>query len=254
MKILFESDMERTILAIHGELFTDFAEIRTSDEADGHPLPELAEKFDHLRSDFLSERWCWTRLFQTIARVVIPGTCEGVIDVKENQLVDGTICKIGSDHGGCDASRLDVAVQSFLTLIMAHRYYVFSLPSQLVDTLTPRALFGQEPPREPSPPLPKVAPVSNAKGCNICLGAAFTDVDEQRAHFRTDWHRYNVKIRLAGGSPVTESAFVELVGGTHLLSSPHLELTLHQAWMILFRVPLPPTTRPRTNRTLSMRS
>ncbi|KAF8557784.1 hypothetical protein OG21DRAFT_1536863 [Imleria badia] len=96
---------------------------------------------------------------------------------------------------------------------VAHRYNVFSLPSQLVDTLTPRALVGQQPPREPSPPPPKVAPVSNAKGCNICLGAAFADVDEQRAHFRTDWHRYNVKIRLAGRNPITESAFAELVGG-----------------------------------------
>ncbi|KAG8220892.1 hypothetical protein J3R82DRAFT_2392 [Butyriboletus roseoflavus] len=97
---------------------------------------------------------------------------------------------------------------------MAHRYNVFSLPSQLVDTLTPRTLTGQAPPREPSPPPPpKGTPTSNAKGCNICLGAAFADVDEQRAHFRTDWHRYNVKIRLTGGHPVTESTFAQLVGG-----------------------------------------
>lgn len=105
---------------------------------------------------------------------------------------------------------------------MAHRYNVFSLPPQLVDALTPRALVGQAPPREPSPPPPKVAPVSNAKGCNICLGAAFAGVDEQRAHFRTDWHRYNVKIRLAGGNPVTEPAFTQLVGGMHPIAPPPL--------------------------------
>lgn len=99
---------------------------------------------------------------------------------------------------------------------MAHRYNVFSLPSQLVDTLTPRTLIAQPSPREPSPPPPKVAPTSNVKGCNICFGAAFPDVEEQRAHFRTDWHHYNVKIRLTGGNSVTEAAFAELVGGMHL--------------------------------------
>ncbi|KAG9312931.1 hypothetical protein JVU11DRAFT_6365 [Chiua virens] len=99
---------------------------------------------------------------------------------------------------------------------MAHRYNVFSLPSQLVDTLTPRNNINQVsqvPPPEPSPPPQTVTPTLNAKSCNICLGAAFAGVDEQRTHFRTDWHRYNVKIRLTGGSPVTESAFAQLVGG-----------------------------------------
>lgn len=113
---------------------------------------------------------------------------------------------------------------------MAHRYNVFSLPTQLVDTLTPRTSVGQAPPREPSPPPLNVAPVSSAKGCNICLGAAFSDVEEQRAHFRTDWHRYNVKVRLAGGNPVTESAFAQLVGGTrifcHVTSSRETNATL----------------------------
>ena len=142
---------------------------------------------------------------------------------------------------------------------MAHRYNVFCLPSQLVDTLTPRALINQAPPREPSPPPPKVAPISNAKACNICLGAAFADVGEQRAHFRTDWHRYNVKIRLTGGNPVAEAAFAQLVGGTHLLP-PLLDratdtaLPMQQAWRILFRVPLPPTMKTRTTQMLSMHS
>lgn len=103
------------------------------------------------------------------------------------------------------------------------RYSVFSLPSELLDTLTPRTLIAQPPPREPSPPPPKP---SQGTGCSICLGAAFVDVDEQRAHFRTDWHRYNVKIRLAGRNPVTEAAFAELVGGTRLLAFPD-QASLH---------------------------
>ena len=141
---------------------------------------------------------------------------------------------------------------------MAHRYNVFSLPSQLVDTLTPRTLIGQPSPREPSPPPPKITPTSNVKGCNICLGAAFADVDEQRAHFRTDWHRYNVKIRLTGGNPVTEVAFTQLVGGTHLLTlldqKTDSALPTPQAWKILSRVPLPPTMTPPTNQILLMHS
>ncbi|KAF9221379.1 hypothetical protein BS17DRAFT_264236 [Gyrodon lividus] len=100
-------------------------------------------------------------------------------------------------------------------MIIKNRYHVFSLSPDLIETLTPRNLVGSPPPpREPSPPpVPQVALTGSARGCNICLGAAFVDVDEQRSHFRSDWHRYNVKIRLRGGNPVTESAFAQLVDG-----------------------------------------
>ncbi|KAI0272460.1 hypothetical protein BC834DRAFT_999646 [Gloeopeniophorella convolvens] len=50
-----------------------------------------------------------------------------------------------------------------------------------------------------------------SRACNICLGVTFLDVEEQRAHFRSDWHRYNVKIRLNGGKPVSETDFAKLV-------------------------------------------
>ncbi|KAF9245288.1 hypothetical protein BU15DRAFT_85621 [Melanogaster broomeanus] len=97
---------------------------------------------------------------------------------------------------------------------MKHTYHVFSLPPDLVETLTPRNLIGQTSTRQPSPsPAPQIAQTGSARGCNICLAAAFFDVDEQRLHFRSDWHRYNVKIRLSGGNPVTESAFAQLVDG-----------------------------------------
>lgn len=96
-----------------------------------------------------------------------------------------------------------------------YSYHVYSLPSTLLDTLTPRNLISHSPPRSPSPP-----PVTNnqpqaqgSRACNICLGATFSDVDEQRNHFRSDWHRYNVKIRLNGGNTVTEPAFAQLVDG-----------------------------------------
>ncbi|KAG6334192.1 hypothetical protein ID866_4892 [Astraeus odoratus] len=100
---------------------------------------------------------------------------------------------------------------------MSHRYHVFSLPQGLFDTLAPRNLISSQPvPPVPSP-LPPAAPQeqtgTSARSCNICLGAAFVDLDEQRSHFRSDWHRYNVKIRLKGANPVTESTFAQLVDG-----------------------------------------
>ncbi|OAX38977.1 hypothetical protein K503DRAFT_856341 [Rhizopogon vinicolor AM-OR11-026] len=96
---------------------------------------------------------------------------------------------------------------------MTQRYHVFSLPPELLETLTPRNLISRPPPRVPSPVQPAPLAPNNARACNICLGATFSDVDEQRSHFRSDWHRYNVKIRLRGGSPVTEPAFAQLVDG-----------------------------------------
>ncbi|KAG2129227.1 uncharacterized protein EDB93DRAFT_1234588 [Suillus bovinus] len=97
---------------------------------------------------------------------------------------------------------------------MAQRYHVFSLPPELLETLTPRNLISQPPPTEVSTLIQTTPPVSdNARACNICLGAIFADVTEQRSHFRSDWHRYNVKIRLRGGSAVTEPAFAQLVDG-----------------------------------------
>jgi hypothetical protein len=94
-------------------------------------------------------------------------------------------------------------------------YHVYSLPPELLDTLTPRNLVNQIQ-RDPTPELVTATAMSSSgpRTCNICLGATFLDLEEQRTHFRSDWHRYNVKTRLNGGSPVTETAFVQLVDGT----------------------------------------
>ncbi|KAG1746693.1 uncharacterized protein EDB91DRAFT_1328008 [Suillus paluster] len=96
---------------------------------------------------------------------------------------------------------------------MAQRYHVFSLPPELLETLTPRNLISRPPPEVPALVQPAPLVSDNARGCNVCLEATFLDVTEQRSHFRSDWHRYNVKIRLRGGSPVTEPAFAQLVDG-----------------------------------------
>ena len=103
---------------------------------------------------------------------------------------------------------------------MSYQYHLFSLPGELLDTLVPRNILTQVP--EPAPsippraqsPAPAAQPTVGSRACNICLGVSFVDVEDQRTHFRSDWHRYNVKVRLNGGEPVTEAQFTQLVDGT----------------------------------------
>mmetsp|Transcript_20589 Transcript_20589/g.37006 ORF Transcript_20589/g.37006 Transcript_20589/m.37006 type:complete len:459 (-) Transcript_20589:198-1574(-) len=46
----------------------------------------------------------------------------------------------------------------------------------------------------------------STKPCNTC-GGAFTS-GEYRMHFRSDWHRYNVKLKMKGVTPVCEKEFL----------------------------------------------
>ncbi|PFH51039.1 hypothetical protein AMATHDRAFT_59968, partial [Amanita thiersii Skay4041] len=99
-------------------------------------------------------------------------------------------------------------------------YHVFSLPPELLQSFIPRTHVNQLiPSSAPSLDLPTQSkvqgqPMANTSGpisCTVCLGITFLDVHAQRAHYRSDWHRYNVKTRLNGGKAVTESAFAQLV-------------------------------------------
>ncbi|KAF9462948.1 hypothetical protein BDZ94DRAFT_1260234 [Collybia nuda] len=91
------------------------------------------------------------------------------------------------------------------------QYHIYALPTALVDTLTPRSLVDNTPPRSPTPEQATTVAPSGPRTCNICLGVTFVDLEAQRAHFRSDWHRYNVKTRLAGGSLVDDVAFAQLI-------------------------------------------
>lgn len=44
-------------------------------------------------------------------------------------------------------------------------------------------------------------------GCLTCK-ASFEDTKAHREHFRSDWHRYNLKLKEKGGAPVSEMEFV----------------------------------------------
>lgn len=96
--------------------------------------------------------------------------------------------------------------------------HLFSIPPEVLDNLTLRpSPLAQPQLSEPTvEEQATVGPsVPGAASCNLCPGTALNDVQEQRAHFRSDWHRYNVKLRLQnpGANPVTETQFANLVDG-----------------------------------------
>lgn len=47
--------------------------------------------------------------------------------------------------------------------------------------------------------------------CNACGIASFPTLDEQRQHYKTDWHRFNIKRRLSAIKPITEEEFDKLI-------------------------------------------
>lgn len=100
--------------------------------------------------------------------------------------------------------------------------HLFSLPLELLDSLTPRNLRStiKEPPRRTSiktdgdePNEVQQLDPSASRSCNVCPGVVFanTDIEGHRSHFRTDWHRYNVKSKLSNGRLVNERDFALLV-------------------------------------------
>ncbi|KAJ7743108.1 hypothetical protein B0H16DRAFT_1423054 [Mycena metata] len=95
---------------------------------------------------------------------------------------------------------------------MSH-FHIYSLPAELLDTLTPRNLVNEPQPRSPSPAPLVSTSTTGSRACNVCNGTTFVDVEEQRTHFRSDWHRYNVKTRMNGGQSVSELEFSKLVDG-----------------------------------------
>lgn len=69
----------------------------------------------------------------------------------------------------------------------------------------------------PPPQQPKVVhvPGASANGggsrlaCNTCK-VGFADVKDHREHYRTNWHRYNLKLKEKGGGPVSEEEFSQV--------------------------------------------
>lgn len=55
--------------------------------------------------------------------------------------------------------------------------------------------------------------------CNTCR-ALLDDAEAQRAHYKTDWHRYNLRRKVAGMAPVAAEGFQERVRAQRALAEP----------------------------------
>ena len=94
-------------------------------------------------------------------------------------------------------------------------YQVFDLPDNLLSHLVLKT--GREvasPPEVTETPVP----TSNQDGeatatsCGLC-GTNSITVEEQRAHARSDFHRFNLKRKIAGQAAVSEAEFEKMLEG-----------------------------------------
>lgn len=61
-------------------------------------------------------------------------------------------------------------------------------------------------------------PWSSSVGCSACGVLSFDHAEDQRSHMKCDWHRYNVKMRVAGKPGVPEDEFNAMVDGDDVAS------------------------------------
>jgi hypothetical protein len=101
--------------------------------------------------------------------------------------------------------------------LLAGSLYAFTLPRELLGSLQLRATDTGATSTEQQHGLPSshnlgTTDVSSSLGCAACGVGSFPTVAEQREHFRSDWHRYNVKVRLGGDAKaVGEEEFAAMV-------------------------------------------
>ncbi|OZJ06097.1 hypothetical protein BZG36_01013 [Bifiguratus adelaidae] len=100
--------------------------------------------------------------------------------------------------------------------LLARPLNVFRIPSSILADLKSEDAASHNNVKEPSAPVEVTKEQETLKGglfCNACQ-KELQDANEQRQHYRQDWHRYNVKRRLldANSAPLTEDQFEALVG------------------------------------------
>ncbi|CAH0039384.1 unnamed protein product [Clonostachys solani] len=97
--------------------------------------------------------------------------------------------------------------------------YVYDLPPQVLDTLTLKAdtdasiVASEELSRTPRDVSPGASSENlvGSQSCSLC-SLTFPTVQEQRSHLKSDFHNYNLKQKLRGQKPVSETEFEKLVG------------------------------------------
>ncbi|KAJ3057457.1 hypothetical protein HK097_006385 [Rhizophlyctis rosea] len=87
-------------------------------------------------------------------------------------------------------------------------YSLFFLPSNFLSDL-PATVAAEATVPLPTTTVQDVQP-GNATTCSACGGLQFSNTELMRAHYKSDWHRYNVRRRVRSQPPVNESQFDEL--------------------------------------------
>ncbi|GAA93705.1 uncharacterized protein L969DRAFT_96773 [Mixia osmundae IAM 14324] len=99
--------------------------------------------------------------------------------------------------------------------------YAFTLPQEILACLQVRSFGGQATETGPVEPVQQQVRnglQSTSLGCATCAVVVFADLPEQREHFRSDWHRYNLKQAASSSQqqqqqqqPITEERFHGLI-------------------------------------------
>lgn len=111
---------------------------------------------------------------------------------------------------------------------MTRQLNIYTLPQEILSNLAVRTIAELDDPSEagPSTSTSKSKSHANAKApalvsqapagslsCQSCPSTLFESVKEQRAHFKSDWHRYNAKARIEGKGVVDAEQWENMVEG-----------------------------------------
>lgn len=98
--------------------------------------------------------------------------------------------------------------------LLARPLYVFSLPDEILEVLALRTVHQAVVEAQPAE-REEAEEVITGLGCQTCGLAALESVAEQRKHFRSDWHRYNQKLKSgkSQAKPLKEEEFDAMADG-----------------------------------------
>jgi hypothetical protein len=99
--------------------------------------------------------------------------------------------------------------------LLSKPLFLYSLPPELLNTLTLK-VDAQQQLEEPIPS--KEVQQENSEqggiGCVTCTIPSFADVSQQRDHFRSDLHKFNLKRKLTNQKVVNADEFDKMLDGT----------------------------------------
>ncbi|KAG9412505.1 hypothetical protein AC1031_015419 [Aphanomyces cochlioides] len=76
------------------------------------------------------------------------------------------------------------------------------------EAVKPALAATNETPAQP-PAIPVAAPKPRGRACSTC-GGNFADTAQYRDHFRSEWHRYNLKMKAKGSVVTDERSFLAM--------------------------------------------